>query len=100
MATNKVPSTAFKPGQSGNPATRFKPGQSGNPGGRPEVMGDLREKCREMSPEVIEAMRKLALGTSSQSVAEGSLILAYVAVGRSRLRTIGSSVVWLNGRGT
>jgi hypothetical protein len=34
----------------------FKKGQSGNPGGRPRLLGDVRELARQRSPEAINTL--------------------------------------------
>ena len=53
-----------------NPAPRgrpFRPGQSGNPGGRPRVVGELRELARARAPEAIEELARLAMKARSES---------------------------------
>lgn len=35
---------------------RFVKGASGNPGGRPALIGDFREKCRERTDAALEAL--------------------------------------------
>jgi len=45
----------------------FRPGQSGNPGGRPRVVGELRELARAHAPEAIEELARLAMKARSES---------------------------------
>jgi hypothetical protein len=71
---HKIPSTAFKLGQSGNPATTFKPGQSGNPGGRPAVLKNLQALAREHTEEAIEAL-VVALKYPATRVAAATTLL-------------------------
>lgn len=57
----------------------FKPGSSGNPGGRPKMDPVLRTKLRDMSPEIVERLKLIALKSESEfaSIAAGKLLLAY-----------------------
>jgi Family of unknown function (DUF5681) len=50
------------------PKGRWRKGQSGNPGGRPAGLSQLRDLCRNWTPEVIEELKRLALTSSSHSV--------------------------------
>lgn len=55
----------------------FKPGQSGNPAGRPKEILDLKRMCREMLPEVIEALRQSLTSGSAERVQAANTLLAY-----------------------
>lgn len=41
-------------------STSFKPGQSGNPGGRPKIVGDLRELARVHTHEALATLVRVA----------------------------------------
>jgi hypothetical protein len=41
--------------------------QSGNPGGRPRVIGELRDLARQHAPEAIEELARLALKAKNES---------------------------------
>lgn len=43
-------------GKGGKRSTSFKPGQSGNPGGRPKIIGDIREMAREHTAVAMQAL--------------------------------------------
>jgi hypothetical protein len=45
----------------------FEPGQSGNPGGRPRVIGELRDLARAHAPAAIEELARLALKAKSET---------------------------------
>jgi hypothetical protein len=45
----------------------FKPGQSGNPGGRPAIVGELRELARAHAPEAIKELARLALHAKTET---------------------------------
>ena len=45
----------------------FEPGHSGNPGGRPRVVGELRELARVYAPEAIRELARLALKAKSET---------------------------------
>jgi len=45
----------------------FQPGQSGNPGGRPAIVGELRELARARAPEAIAELTRLALHAKSET---------------------------------
>ncbi len=46
----------------------FEKGKSGNPGGRPRVIGDLRELAREYAPEAFKELARLAVKAKSEAV--------------------------------
>jgi hypothetical protein len=46
---------------------KFRKGQSGNPGGRPKVLGDLREMARQHAPRIIVELARLALKAKSET---------------------------------
>ena len=50
------------------PSTAWKPGQSGNPGGRPKVAGEVRELARQHGYEAIRRLVEL-MGSKNESVA-------------------------------
>jgi len=54
-------------------------GQSGNPAGRPKSHVALRQKCRDLTDELVERLRQLAKGADSDaaSVSAIKLLLAY-----------------------
>jgi hypothetical protein len=57
---------------------RFQKGQSGNPGGRPKVLGDLREAARKLTPEVLEMLSQVVKDKKappSARIAAGTVIL-------------------------
>ena len=45
----------------------FQPGQSGNPGGRPAIVGELRELARAHAPEAIAELARLAKDAKSET---------------------------------
>jgi hypothetical protein len=45
----------------------FKKGESGNPGGRPKVIGELRELAREHAPDAIKELARLAIKAKSET---------------------------------
>jgi hypothetical protein len=45
----------------------FKPGQSGSPGGRPVIVGELRELARAHAPEAIKELARLALHAKTET---------------------------------
>lgn len=45
----------------------FAPGQSGNPGGRPRVLGSLRELARARAAEAIQELARLAVHGKSET---------------------------------
>ena len=49
------------------PGKPFQKGQSGNPGGRPRVIGELRDLARQHAPEAIEELARLALKAKNES---------------------------------
>lgn len=50
------------------PSTAWKPGQSGNPGGRPKVVSEIRELARQHGYEAIQRLVAL-MHSSNESVA-------------------------------
>ncbi len=56
--------TAMNVAHRGRP---FKPGKSGNPGGRPRIVGELRELARAHAPKAIEELARLALKAKSET---------------------------------
>jgi hypothetical protein len=58
------------------PPHAWKAGQSGNPSGKPKMNVELRQACRDMTAEVLEALRG-RLHTAKDAVAAANLILAY-----------------------
>jgi hypothetical protein len=49
------------------PGKPFQKGQSGNPGGRPRVVGELRDLARQHAREAIEELARLALKAKNES---------------------------------
>jgi hypothetical protein len=47
--------------------TKWVKGQSGNPGGRPKVLGDLRELARQHAPAAIKELVRLARNAKSET---------------------------------
>jgi hypothetical protein len=45
----------------------FEPGRSGNPGGRPRVVGKLRELARAHAPQAIKELARLAVKAKSEA---------------------------------
>jgi hypothetical protein len=45
----------------------FEPGRSGNPGGRPRVVGKLRELARAHAPQAIKELARLAVKAKSET---------------------------------
>jgi hypothetical protein len=45
----------------------FQPGQSGNPGGRPAIVGELRELARAHAPEAVAELARLAKDAKSET---------------------------------
>ena len=45
----------------------FQPGQSGNPGGRPAIVGELRELARSHAPEAIAELARLTKDAKSET---------------------------------
>ena len=45
----------------------FEPGQSGNPGGRPRVIGELRDLARTHAPEAVRELARLAMHAKSET---------------------------------
>lgn len=58
---------------------KFEKGKSGNPAGRPKMDPALRKTIRDMSPELFERLRAIAMSADSDasSVSAIKLILAY-----------------------
>jgi hypothetical protein len=55
----------------------FEPGQSGNPGGRPRVIGELRDLARAHAPEAVRELARLAIhakGETARIAAIGELL--------------------------
>ena len=46
---------------------RFKKGESGNPGGRPKVIGEIRELARMYVPDAVAELARLALKAESET---------------------------------
>src|SRR5262245_11097406 len=63
------------------PSSAWKPGQSGNPGGRPKEIGHVRDLARQYTPEAIETlatiMRNGKLDASRIAAAEALLDRAW-----------------------
>jgi hypothetical protein len=51
-----------------NPSSAWRPGQSGNPGGRPKVSAEIRNLAREHGPKAIERLVAL-MHSQNESVA-------------------------------
>ena len=51
------------------PSTAFKPGQSGNPGGRPKGLKDVVELARQHTPAAIEALARIVNSAKSPPAA-------------------------------
>src|SRR6516165_403440 len=45
----------------------FRQGKRGNPGGRPKMIGPLRELARQHAPEAIKELARLALKAKSET---------------------------------
>ena len=60
----------------GTPVTRWQKGQSGNPGGRPKVVGDLRELACQWGPDALEALREVATSKDAPPSARVSAAVA------------------------
>jgi hypothetical protein len=50
------------------PSSAWRPGQSGNPGGRPKVLAEIRNLAREHGPKAIERLVAL-MHSKNESVA-------------------------------
>lgn len=48
----------------------FVKGQSGNPGGRPKVLGDLREKARAQTDEALETLIRVSRDRKAPAAAQ------------------------------
>ena len=80
-----------KRGPKGRTATSFKPGVSGNPGGKPKDPAAhaakmakatyLRDLCRQLVPEAVEALQEAIQSGSERSVRAAEILCAY-AYGR------------------
>ena len=46
---------------------RFEKGRSGNPGGRPKVLGELRDLARQHAPDAIRELARLAVRAKSEA---------------------------------
>ena len=46
---------------------RFEKGKSGNPGGRPKIIGELRELARSYAPEAIKELARLATKAKNET---------------------------------
>ncbi len=55
----------------------FKKGQSGNPGGRPKVLGEVRELAQKHGPECITGLLEIARNTQAPAPAR---VAAYNAL--------------------
>jgi hypothetical protein len=60
-----------------SPSTRFKAGFVANPGGRPRIVGELRESCREVTPAVIERLKAEVAESGPEWLAASKVLLAY-----------------------
>jgi hypothetical protein len=65
-------------------ATQFKPGVSGNPSGRPKIVEELKSRCRDLTPKILERL-EYWLGQDGDPAAsiKAALILLDRGYGRS-----------------
>jgi hypothetical protein len=58
------------------PSTAFKPGQSGNPGGRPKILQNVKALAQARTEEAVEALVQ-ALKKPGERVHAATILLAY-----------------------
>ena len=58
------------------PSTAWKPGQSGNPGGRPKITADIKELARVHTLDAVKALVE-ALARPEHAVPAAGMLLAY-----------------------
>lgn len=55
-----APSQSRRLADVGKVSTSFKPGVSGNPGGRPKILGEIKELARNYGPDAIAKLAQLS----------------------------------------